>query len=510
MMRPSRSRPALAVVLTLALLTTLTLGVGAATASGAQPADNARLVTDEVTISQAVVGGSSLLDGSNPARLAEVAPARFGFSVLNQASTTITKTITSIGGVAVNPPAMNATIPTGSAVVFTIQVNGLTGSTTLRDYLSRNFTFVSSTGTSSPCVPAPAASQPPVVFFPTTLNPVINVPDGVSSNATVLDCPISGSGPGGSGNVTVTMNVTATSTVPNPPTDNAANIACLKPTDASTGQCSLLVQASFIQGAVTNTPTVTITPTTAATATPTRTVTPTVASTQVIATVEATITPVPIVPCATVIGQQCPVTGTIQGSFGIDNGGMTWTILVPAGLVPTGTIATVLIPTTVNPFGEVLLGSAPAQACPAAPSTALVCTGVTTGIGLSGGTILVILPSGAVVATGVIQPAPPLPGAPPVIFPGAQGIAAIPRVSIPAVPAPPVQFIPPAPAPLLPPIGPIPPLQGGQPPPVSRPVYPEVPVIPAADTLPLIFGGLALVGGFAALRGWRTSRRRPD
>src|SRR5690242_10602827 len=101
MMRPSRSRPALAVVLTLALLTTLTLGEGAATASGAQPADNARVVTaDEVTIGQAVVGGSSLLDGSNPGRVAEAASGRFAFSVLNQAATTITKTITSIGGVA--------------------------------------------------------------------------------------------------------------------------------------------------------------------------------------------------------------------------------------------------------------------------------------------------------------------------------------------------------------------------------------------------------------------------
>src|SRR5581483_2510327 len=105
-----------------------------------------------------------------------------------------------------------------------------------------------------------------------------------------------------------------------------------------------------------------------------------------------------------------------------------------------------------------------------------------TGDALVGGTVLVILPSGAVVATGTIQLAPPfsplVPGPPPVIFPGAQGISAIPRVAIPAVPAPPVQFIPPAPAPLLPPVGPIPPLQGGQPPTASRPVYPEVPVIP--------------------------------
>jgi len=191
---------------------------------------------------------------------------------------------------------------------------------------------------------------------------------------------------------------------------------------------------------------------------------------------------------------------------------MTCTINVPAGLVAAGTIATVLIPTTVNPKGEVLLGTGGAQACPAATANLLVCSGVITGDALVGGTILVILPSGAVVATGIIQLAPPfgplLPVVPPVIFPGAQGISAIPRVGIPAVPAPPVQFIPPAPAPLLPPVGPIPPLPGT--PPASAPRYPEVPVIPEADTLPLIFGGLAFLGGFAALRGWRAARRRQD
>src|SRR5438105_1314453 len=174
MMRPSRSRPALAVVLTLALLTTLTLGEGAATASGAQPADNARVVTDEVTIGQAVVGGGSLLDGSSPGRLAEGASGRFAFSVLDQAATTITKTITSIGGVAQPAGTINATIPVGSTVVFSVAMTGLTGPITLRDFLSPNFTFVSS---SPACVTAPGAGQPTVIR-----------PDAVSSTATVRDC----------------------------------------------------------------------------------------------------------------------------------------------------------------------------------------------------------------------------------------------------------------------------------------------------------------------------------
>jgi len=229
--------------------------------------------------------------------------------------------------------------------------------------------------------------------------------------------------------------------------------------------------------------------------------------------VVATVTPVALVPCATVIGLQCSITGTLATSFCTKTGSMTCTINVPPGLVPVGTFASVLIPTTANPQGELLIGSGTASACPAATANLLVCSGVITGDALVGGTVLVILPSGAVVATGIIQLAPPfsplVPGPPPVIFPGAQGISAIPRVAIPAVPAPPVQFIPPAPAPLLPPIGPIPPLPNG-PSVASQPRYPEVPVIPEADTFPLIFGGLALVGGFAALRRWRASQRRTD
>jgi hypothetical protein len=497
MMRPSRSRPALAVVLTLALLTTLTFGEGAATANGVQPADSAGLVTDEVNITQAVVGSGSVLEGSNPGRVAEVASGRFAFSVLDQGATTITKTITSIGGVAQPAGTINATIPTGSTVVFTVAMAGLTGPITLRDFLSPNFTFVSSTG-SSPCVAAPAAGQPAIVR-----------PDGVASNASVRDCLIT---PSGTGTATFTLTATATATVPNPSTDNAANVACLGPTSTSAGQCAIPVQVSFVANALTLTPTITTTPVAAATATPTTTSTPVAANTAIIATVEATITPVPSVPCATAVGQQCPVTGTLATSFCIKTGSMTCTINVPPGLVPAGTVASVLIPSTVNPAGELLIGTGGAAACPAATANLLVCSGVITGDALVGGTILVILPSGAVVATGTVQLAPPfgplVPGPPPVIFPGAQGISAIPRVGIPAVPAPPVQFIPPAPAPLLPPIGPIPPLPGGAP--ASAPVYPEVPVIPEADTLPLIFGGLALLGGFAALRGWRAARRRED
>jgi len=85
---------------------------------------------------------------------------------------------------------------------------------------------------------------------------------------------------------------------------------------------------------------------------------------------------------------------------------------------------------------------------------------------------------------------------------------AIPQVAIPAVPRPPVQFIPSPPPPLLPPLGGIPPLQapGAA---MAPPSYPEVPVIPEADTVLLLVGGLAALGAVAALRG-RGSRRRDD
>jgi hypothetical protein len=79
------------------------------------------------------------------------------------------------------------------------------------------------------------------------------------------------------------------------------------------------------------------------------------------------------------------------------------------------------------------------------------------------------------------------------------GQLAIPQVAIPAVPRPPVQFIPNPPPPLLPPTGPIGPLR-------PPPAYPEVPVIPEADTVGLLAGGLLALGAFAVLR----ARRRHD
>src|SRR5579875_2168239 len=75
------------------------------------------------------------------------------------------------------------------------------------------------------------------------------------------------------------------------------------------------------------------------------------------------------------------------------------------------------------------------------------------------------------------------------------------------LPPPPLEFVPqPPPPPLLPPGAPIPPLQSAAPvgaPPSPPARYPAVPVIPEADSLLLLVGGLAAVGAFA---WWRRSR----
>jgi hypothetical protein len=78
----------------------------------------------------------------------------------------------------------------------------------------------------------------------------------------------------------------------------------------------------------------------------------------------------------------------------------------------------------------------------------------------------------------------------------------IPNV-LPILPPPPLQFIPPPPPPLLPPPPPAP-AAGAR----APAAFPEVPVIPEADSLFLVVGGLVALGGLVGLRSLR--RRRDD
>jgi hypothetical protein len=274
----------------------------------------------------------------------------------------------------------------------------------------------------------------------------------------------------------------------------------------------------------TNTPTATPTRTNTPTATPTRTNTPTLTTAQQQAAAQATAlaanTPTPtLVPsfglavgagivCATRPQDTClpqaPGTGfaTNNGTGGFN---FNFSVTGPGTTVPNS-IPRIFIPTTA---GQETFTCQAVDAT--APFTA-TCTGTTVGGILQGANVVVRFPTlpvppgftdvtftvlgpGAGGAAAAVLPPPPPPGLP----------AAVPQLAIPAVPRPPLQFIPSAPAPLLPPVPQLAPLQGGGGGLAAPPRYPEVPVIPEADSVALLLGGLVGLGAMAALR-----RRKGD
>jgi hypothetical protein len=105
----------------------------------------------------------------------------------------------------------------------------------------------------------------------------------------------------------------------------------------------------------------------------------------------------------------------------------------------------------------------------------VACTGTTAGNALQGSTVTVVFAAG-VTATGIVT-----------------GTIALP-------------LLPPPPPPILPP----PPLIPPPPAPFAMPAAaaqaPGVPVVPEADTLPLVVGALAVLGGWWLVR----SRRRDE
>ena len=462
-MRPCRwpaARYALAVAATLALLSSLALAVDATPLSGGPSGAQAsvRLVADEAH--RAPEPGGSML-----ARIAagEGPTSHFAFSVLSQAATTISKVITTAGGVPQPPNTTSVNVAAGTTVVFTITVTGLTGPSFVRDFLSPNLTFLAS---SVFCVTAPASGQPPVTL-----------PPGVSSSATVRDCPVSPATP----SFTITAQVI--SAVTPGTTDLFANVACVS--SAGAFDTCAQVALGFLSGTPTPTPTATRTPTPTSTPTPTRTVTPSPTP----ATVPTNVNVPPLTgagPCTTQSGATCTITGAVGGQC-TKTGSMSCTVSAagPAGTI-IGSIPAVFIPTTAG---------VEAFACgPVDASLQTVCTFTTTGDALLGGTVTVrfLLAGGTTNdQTGLIGPGAIQPVA-----------LAVPQVAIPAVPRPPVQLIPPAPPPLIPPGAPVPPLQGAAP-----PAFPEVPVIPEAEPLALVASGLAALGALALLRRrWRSPR----
>ena len=175
-------------------------------------------------------------------------------------------------------------------------------------------------------------------------------------------------------------------------------------------------------------------------------------------------------PCADTPGDACAVAGQVRGQGTLGAGGMNWslTATIPPGATP-GTVPVAVLSTTRGLEGfacsPVTVGA-----------TTVTCTGTTLGPALQGSTVTVVFTPG-VAATGTVtglggRLAPP----PPIILP----------------PPPPAQLVP------------VPPVPGA-----ALPTAPgslvEVPVIPEADSLGLLAGGLIAVG---VLVGLRAVRRR--
>jgi hypothetical protein len=197
--------------------------------------------------------------------------------------------------------------------------------------------------------------------------------------------------------------------------------------------------------------------------------------------------------CATRIGQTCQVTGAITGTATI-TGSATWNLTVaaaPAGaLAAVAPVAFVLTTTNAVAPGE---GPFPCAVLPAVGG-ATTCNFVSAGNPLTGNTVAVCFATAAapVCVFGTVTAAIGNNINNPIILP-----------NLPILPPPPLEFIPPPPPPLLPPPPPAP--MGAMAP--ARAAFPDVPVIPEADSLFLVVGGLVALGG---LVGYRSLRRRRD
>ena len=183
----------------------------------------------------------------------------------------------------------------------------------------------------------------------------------------------------------------------------------------------------------------------------------------------------------TAVGQTCTVTGAVTGTL-TRTGSMSFTLntTVPAG-VPAGITPVAVFSTDLG------IQAVACAAVTGAAGSAYTCTGTITGNALQGSTVALCFTAATACLLGTIT------GPGPVVIPN----------NLPLLPPPPLQFIPPPPPPLLPPP---PPAPMGTPSLAAPPG--GIPVIPEADSLFLVVGGLVALGGLVGLRSLR--RRRDD
>jgi hypothetical protein len=199
------------------------------------------------------------------------------------------------------------------------------------------------------------------------------------------------------------------------------------------------------------------------------------------------------IPCADTIRQTCNVSGAVNGT-GVVTGSMSWTLTanVPAA-TPVGTVPVAVFSTTVG------LEGFPCAAV-AAGATTVTCTVTMIGNAIIGSNVTVVFAAGLTSVGTVRGPGP----------------AALAALGGPPLPPPPPLLPPPPPPGLLPPPPPPPgllppadPMGGLALPPSSLampPGYAGIPVVPEADSLVLLAGGLIAVGALASQRWWRRRR----
>jgi len=196
------------------------------------------------------------------------------------------------------------------------------------------------------------------------------------------------------------------------------------------------------------------------------------------------------------LGRTCPVTGAVNGSATVVSSAI-WNInaVAPAGTT-VGVAGVTPVAFALTTANTVTPGEGPfVCSAVAAVGATTTCNFTTAGNPLVGVTVAICFTTPGVGVGGVtclFGTVGPAVGGNNIILP-----------NLPILPPPPLEFIPPPPPPLLPPPPPAPTGALAAP----RAAFPDVPVIPEADSLFLVVGGLVALGGLA---GYRSLRRRRD